>query len=147
MFAKDGLAVSVDDIAKRAGVGIGTLYRHFPTKDALVAAMVVERIGRLAEHMETQLEAPDAGAALRALIERMVDEGVQKRDFVDSLGNKALLMTPALDQSRTRYRKALARLLSRAQEQGAVRADVQATDITELVKGLFAADPKSRPRL
>jgi len=147
MFASDGLAVSVDDIARRAGVGIGTLYRHFPTKDALVAAIVVERIGRVADHLETLVDADDAGAALCAVIERMVEEGVHKRDFVESLGNKALLMTPALDQSRARYRKVLAKLLARAQEQGAVRDDVQPADITELVKGLFAADAKSRARL
>lgn len=147
MFAKDGLAVSVDDIATRAGVGIGTLYRHFPTKDALVAAIVVDRIGRMADHIETLVDASDAGAALCSTLERMVEEGAHKRDFVDSLGNKDLLMTPALDHNRTRYRKALSKLLARAQHQGAIRDDVQPADITELVKGLFAADAKSRPRL
>jgi AcrR family transcriptional regulator len=147
MFARDGLAVSVDDIAKRAGVGIGTLYRHFPTKDALVAAIVIERIAGLAEHTESLLEARDAGPALFALIERMVEEGARKRDFVESLGKADLLMTPALEQSRARYRRALSTLLARAQEQGAVRADVQASDITALVKGVFAADGKARSRL
>ena len=82
-----------------------------------------------------------------ALIERMVEEGARKRDFVESLGKADLLMTPALEQSRARYRRALSTLLARAQEQGAVRADVQASDITALVKGVFAADGKARSRL
>jgi AcrR family transcriptional regulator len=147
MFAADGLAVSVDDIATAAKVGIGTLYRHFPTKDALIAAIVIERTRRMAEHAEAALANDDAGSALFALIARLVEEGEKKRDFVDALGNSELLMTPPLEQCRARFKKALGKLLARAQEQGAVRDDVQATDITAMLKGLFAADVKSRARL
>lgn len=147
MFAADGLGVSVDDIAKRAKVGIGTLYRHFPTKDALIAAIVIERTARMADHTEAALDQADAGAALFALIDRLVEEGDRKRDFVESLGTTELLATPALEQSRARFRKALAKLLAQAQDQGAVRSDVQAADLTAMIKGLFAADVKSRARL
>ena len=147
MFAADGLAVSVDDIAKAAKVGIGTLYRHFPTKDALIAAIVIERTARMADHTDAALANDDAGAALFALIERLIEEGEKKRDFVEALGSSDLLMTPALEQSRARFKKALAKLVARAQEQGAVRDDVQATDITAMIKGLFAADVRSRTRL
>jgi AcrR family transcriptional regulator len=148
MFAKDGLAVSVDHIAKRAGVGIGTLYRHFPTKDALVAAIVVLRIERVALHSETLLADRDPGAALFGLIERLVEEGVQKRDFVDALGSSEWFETPAMDQVRQRFRRALGKLLALAQDQGAVRADVQASDLLALVRGVFGgADAKTRKRL
>ncbi|MGH2898794.1 MAG: TetR/AcrR family transcriptional regulator, partial [Solirubrobacteraceae bacterium] len=86
MFARDGLAVSVDDIARRAEVGIGTLYRHFPTKDALVAAIVIARIERVAERAEQLAAAPAPGAALIELVEHMVAESATKRDLVDALG-------------------------------------------------------------
>lgn len=147
MFAADGLAVSVDDIAKAAKLGIGTLYRHFPTKDALIAAIVIERTARMADEADAALAEEDAGTALFALIERLIEEGEKKRDFVEALGTSDLLMTPALEQSRARFKKALAKLVARAQEQGAVRDDVQAADITAMIKGLFAADVRSRPRL
>ena len=56
-------------------------------------------------------------------------------------------MTPALEQSRARFKRALAKLVARAQEQGAIREDIQAADITAMIKGLFTADVKSRTRL
>lgn len=147
MFAASGLVVSVDDIARRAKVGIGTLYRHFPTKDALVAAIVIERIARIADHTEALLGQTDAAAALFGLIERLIEEGIQKRDFVDSLGATGFLETPALEEARARFKRALGKLLARAQRQGHVRDDVQASDITAVVRGLFTADPKTRARL
>jgi len=151
MFAADGLDVSVDDIARRAKVGIGTLYRHFPTKDALVAAIVVARIARVADHTETLLDSranADAGEALFGLLARMVEEGAQKRDFVDALGGSAWLDTAAVESTKQRLRTALAKLLVRAQDQRRVRADVQAADLMTLVRGvLVAGDAKSRARV
>jgi AcrR family transcriptional regulator len=149
MFARDGLSVSVDDIARRAKVGIGTLYRHFPTKDALVAAIVIDRIGRVAERAEALHDAPDPGAALLGLIEQMVAEGVNKRDFVDALGGSDWLDTPAADAIKQRFRRALAKLLAKAQTAGAIRADVMAPDLLALVRGVLAAgtDAKVRGRM
>ena len=149
MFARDGLTVAVDDIARRAKVGVGTLYRHFPTKEALVAAIVIARIARIAEHAEQLAHAADPGAALFGLIEQMVAEGVVKRDFVDALGAHAVFAGAAADAVRTRFRRALAKLLVRAQAAGAVRGDVTAPDIAALVRGVFASaddDPKARAR-
>jgi len=149
MFARDGLSVSVDDIARRAKVGIGTLYRHFPTKDALVAAIVIDRIGRVAERAEALHDAPDPGAALLGLIEQMVAEGAHKRDFVDALGRSDWLDTPAADAIKQRFRRALAKLLAKAQTAGAIRADVMAPDLLALVRGVLAAgtDAKVRGRM
>jgi AcrR family transcriptional regulator len=149
MFARDGLSVSVDDIARRAKVGIGTLYRHFPTKDALVAAIVIDRIGRVAERAEALHDAPDPGAALLGLIEQMVAEGAHKRDFVDALGGSDWLDTAAADAIKQRFRRALAKLLAKAQTSGAIRADVMAPDLLALVRGVLAAgtDAKVRGRL
>src|ERR1700761_3122073 len=110
MFARDGIGVSVDEIARRAKVGIGTLYRHFPTKDALVSAIVIMRIARIADHIKALATAEDAGSALFDLLARMVEEGAQKRDFVDALGGSAWLDTAAADATRQRFRKALSQL-------------------------------------
>jgi AcrR family transcriptional regulator len=148
MFGADGLEVSVDEIARRAKVGIGTLYRHFPTKDALVGAIVVARIAQIAEHAEQRLLDDDAGAGLFALLTRMVEEGVKKRDFVAALGGSAWLESAMVTATKQRFRKALAKLLARAQEQRHVREDVQPADLTALVRGVLSAgDAKAQARL
>jgi AcrR family transcriptional regulator len=145
-FARDGLAVSVDDIARRAGVGIGTLYRHFPTKDALIAAIVIARIERVAERAEQLAGSPAPGAALVELLEHMVAEGATKRDLVEALGGTEWFETAAVETARRRYRRALAKLLTRAQDAGEIRGDVTASDLTAIVKGLFAANVDARAR-
>ncbi len=146
VFAREGLAASVDDIARRAGVGIGTLYRHFPTKDALIAEIVIARIDRVAERAEQLAGSPTPGAALVELIEHMVAESATKRDLVDALGGSAWFETAAVEATRNRYRRALARLLARAQDAGEIRRDATAADLTALVKGLFQADVDARTR-
>lgn len=149
MFAREGLGVSVDEIARRAKIGIGTLYRHFPTKDALVAAIVIDRIGRVAERAEALHDARDPGPALLGLLEQMVAEGAHKRDFVDALGGSAWLDTAAAEAIKQRFRRALAKLLVNAQAAKAIRADISAPDLLALVRGVLAAgtDAKIRGRL
>ena len=146
MFARDGLTVSVDDIARRAKIGIGTLYRHFPTKDALVAAIVIDRIERVAVRAEALLDTDDPGPALLGLLEQMVAEGAHKRDFVDALGGSEWLDTAAADATRQRFRRALARLLAKAQAAGAIRNDVAATDLLALVRGVLASGAEVKVR-
>ncbi len=145
-FAREGLAVSVDDIARRAQVGIGTLYRHFPTKDALIAAIVIARIERVAERAEQLAGSPAPGAALVELVEHMVAESATKRDLVEALGGTEWFEAGAVEAARGRYRRALAKLLTRAQDAGEIRADVTASDLTAIVKGLFAANVDARTR-
>jgi len=149
MFAKDGLSVSVDDIARRANVGIGTLYRHFPTKDALVAAIVIARIERVGEAAEELADREAPGAALAELITHMVAEGAHKRDLVDALGGSEWFEGPTVEAARARFRRALGKLLARAQEARQIRSDVSAADVIALIKGVMAthADPKTRQRL
>jgi len=149
MFARDGLAVSVDDIARRAKIGIGTLYRHFPTKDALVAAIVIDRIGRVADRAEALHDTAEPGPALLGLLEQMVAEGAHKRDFVDALGGSEWFETAAADATRQRFRRALAKLLAKAQATGAIRTDIAATDLLALVRGVLSSggDAKVRGKL
>jgi AcrR family transcriptional regulator len=152
VFASEGLAVPIDEIARRAGLGVGTLYRHFPTKEALFEAIVVGRMEQLVEHARAGATARDRGAALFGFLTKMVDEGAAKRDFLTALAGTGvdLQRIAAIKQ---RMKKAVAVLLERAQEAGAVRGDVSAADVLTLVMGTVgAADrhgagPAERKRL
>src|SRR5258706_15826829 len=71
VFAKEGLTVPIDVVAARAGIGVGTVYRHFPTKEALFAAIVTDRVEALAADARQALEEDDPGAALFAFLPTM----------------------------------------------------------------------------
>src|SRR5712691_4544222 len=73
-FAAQGLSVPLDEIARHAGVGPGTLYRHFPTKEALIEAVVHDRLQGLAADGAALLDAPDPGAAFFAFLGRLAAE-------------------------------------------------------------------------
>ena len=79
VFASEGLAVPIDEVARRAGVGVGTVYRHFPTKEALFEAIVVARLEALVERAEELCTSDDPGAAMFTFISELVDLAVKKR--------------------------------------------------------------------
>ncbi|MBA3907119.1 MAG: helix-turn-helix transcriptional regulator [Pseudonocardiales bacterium] len=128
-FAESGMAVPLDEIAARAGVGPGTVYRHFPTKDALFTAVITARIEDLVADARARTSADDAGAAFFGFLARLGAEGAAKRDLSDAIA----VPGPVRDD----LHAALGALLGRAQEAGAVRADVSTTDLIALLKGLL----------
>jgi AcrR family transcriptional regulator len=138
-FAEEGLAVSLDEIARRAGVGPGTLYRHFPTKESLFEAVVHERLQGLLEHAQDLRTAADAGPALFAFVERLVGEGAAKRDLVDALAGAGVDVKTTVAATAADLRTEIGRLLDRAQASGAVRADITLADLMALLSGLFFA--------
>ncbi len=152
LFATEGLAVPIDEIARRAGLGVGTLYRHFPTKEALFEAIVVGRMEQLVEAARAGARARDRGGAFFGFLTRMVEEGSAKKDFLNALAGTGvdLQRIAAIKQ---RIRRALAVLLERAQTAGAVRGDVGAADVLTLVMGTVGAadrhgaEPAERNRL
>jgi AcrR family transcriptional regulator len=139
VFATEGLAVPIDEVARRAGLGVGTLYRHFPTKEALFLAIVLDRMERLAADAAAGAEAPDPGEAFFRFLERMVEEGSAKRDLVDALSGTSLDFGRAAKEVKKRLHDALALLLARAQKVGAVREDVGVLEVLALVTGTFAS--------
>jgi AcrR family transcriptional regulator len=128
VFAERGLGVSLDDVARRAGVGIGTVYRRFPDKEQLVDALFEQRLDAMAALAEEAAAQEDPWAALVAFIERALEEQAADR------GLKQLLLSSGEPGSRTRrvrerVKPHLEALVARAQAAGALRADVAAQDL------------------
>ena len=138
-FAADGLAVPLDEIARRAGVGAGTVYRHFPTKEILFAAVVFGRLRRLVDEARSLLEADDPGEAFNAFISDMVEEGATKKDLVDALAGAGIDVDVAGAPVTQELTDAVAALLVRAQRAGAVRGDVTRADVMALLLGTALA--------
>ncbi|MET7399566.1 helix-turn-helix domain-containing protein [Dactylosporangium sp. NPDC005572] len=129
-FAERGLDASVADIARRAGLGKGTVFRHFPTKDDLLAAIVLDRIDELVAAGERLLAHDDAGAALLEFLTVAAHQR-QQRDL--SFLHEAGGQSPDVVRARERMDSTVARLVERARGQGAVRADVTGTDVVLLM--------------
>jgi AcrR family transcriptional regulator len=138
-FAVDGLAVSLDEIARRAGVGPGTLYRHFPTKEALFEAIVRERLRLLIERARAARTEPDAAAALFATVASVVADAEDKAELIDALTGSGVDLRTTVAATAGELRDEIGRLLSRAQDEGAVRADVGIAELMALVGGVITA--------
>jgi AcrR family transcriptional regulator len=143
-FAEAGRAVPLDEIAARAGVGPGTVYRHFPTKEALFQEIVTDRVEDLVADARRRSADPDPGAAFFGFLTRLGAEAAVKRDTSDAIG----LPGPV----RAAMQDALTGLLERAQAAGAVRPGITADDLITMFKGILAAvhekpDPDRSARL
>ncbi len=144
VFAAEGLAASTETIARRAGVGTGTLFRHFPTKDALLSAIVLARVQRLAAAADDHL-ANDDPAAFTAFFAHMAEEIATKKAFTDLLAEdsrEAAIADPDLVRH---LRQTIGLLLARAQDAGAVRDDVQLPEIMALIVGAAHAVEHAGP--
>jgi AcrR family transcriptional regulator len=124
VFAEQGAAASTEQVAAEAGVAIGTIFRHFPTKPDLLAAIMKDSLAGLA----ARVAAPDA--TLAGAFAALIAESAARRAVVDLL--------PDLDvgESLTRFQAEVAGLLARAQERGEVRADVGADEVMALLIAL-----------
>jgi AcrR family transcriptional regulator len=128
LFATRGLDVTLDDIARHAGVGTGTAYRRFPNKDALIDALMVDRIGELAAIAQECLEEPDpwrglSGFFQRALALQAADRGLKDVLFSSGRGRERSV------QARQQMAPVVGRLVARAVQAGAVRSDLSTTDV------------------
>jgi AcrR family transcriptional regulator len=139
LFASHGPAVPLDEIARRAGVGAGTVYRHFPTKETLLEAVLLGRLERLTDEAHALSRAADAGQAFFDFAARMIEEGVAKRDLVDALASGGVDPQLAYSAITQDLRNAFGTLLHRAQQARAVRADVNPADVIALLTGASLA--------
>ena len=131
-FRERGLDVGVDEIARRAGVGMGTLYRHFPTKDALIDAILHARFDELTASAEQALEAPDAWDGFVAFLHAATDLQAADRGFKDALAARGR-DERGVKAARRRLHTAIAALVERAQADGALRPDVTGEDVIVLL--------------
>jgi AcrR family transcriptional regulator len=131
VFASEGLAVPIDEIARRAGLGVGTLYRHFPTKEALFTAIVVTRMQAVVDDARAQLESDAPGEAFFGFVTRMFEGWTNKKDMIDAL-NRAGVDLKELAQAKHELHDELGKLLERAQDAGAVRVGVTVPEIMAL---------------
>ena len=139
VFADEGLGVPVDEVARRAGVGVGTLYRHFPTKEALFEAVILHHIETLRDTARALAESDQPGEALFLFLGHLAREGAAKRNLVEALSGAGINIKDAAGETKEELEQAASHLLARAQEAGQVRADVTMPDLVGLVMGACSA--------
>ncbi len=126
-FAERGLGITLDEIARLAGVGVGTVYRRFPNKELLIDALFEDRIGDVAALAQAALEEPDGWVALTTFLEGAIellagDRGLRELVLGTRHGQNRV------ELARSRFKPLVERLVARAQEQGSLRDDFRATD-------------------
>jgi AcrR family transcriptional regulator len=124
-FAADGLDLPMREIARRAGFGVATVYRHFPSRQDLVSAALAAQATRCGEDVRAALADPDSRRALSGLVRRFGERQVSDR----GLDNALLGAHPAFDDQRRAHADAFARLVRRAKDDGAVRETVTVRDV------------------
>jgi AcrR family transcriptional regulator len=129
VFADQGLAVGVDAVARAAGVGVGTLYRRFPTKQDLLAAVIEDGVCRLADEIERiEREVEDPWGAFATSVHAFAETIARDRGFYEVIHGTPEFI-PIAQESKLRLMDSVGRILSRAQKAGVVRKDVVADDI------------------
>jgi AcrR family transcriptional regulator len=145
-FSQDGPDVTLEGIAREAGVGIGTLYRHFPTREALVEAAYRTELARLCDAVPDLLADQPADQALRAWMDRFVDYMTTKRGMSEALRAVVASGVNPFAQSRDRLLGAVGALLGAAEKEGSVRSGVDPNDVLAGLSGvtLAAGQPEQR---
>jgi AcrR family transcriptional regulator len=146
VFAADGAEAQMDDVARRAGVGVGTLYRHFPTKETLLLALVRDKLRIFAENARLALDSDgEPGEILRGLLRRNAE--VASRDTVmqELLAGLGDDLWAQLVPEHGELEAITSQLIERAQRAKSVREDLRASDISMLMCGLGAAMSHCRP--
>jgi AcrR family transcriptional regulator len=123
VFAEQGVAASTEQVAAEAGVAIGTVFRHFPTKDDLLAAIMKDLLATLTARLA------DPATGLFSFFTELVRAAAEKRAVIE------LLPGVGVDESILRFRSSVAGLLTRAQEAGEVRPEIQADEVMALLIG------------
>ncbi|MDB5415588.1 MAG: transcriptional regulator [Rubritepida sp.] len=136
VFTEGGTEAGLAAVARRAGVGIGTLYRHFPTREALYEAVFrreIEQLGELARHLAAE---PDGVRGLRHLMQAIVQSIATKKGMATTLALAAHKPPELMAFTVSRLQEAIGMLLHPAAEAGEVRSDISADDLLRTVVGL-----------
>ncbi|UIX31222.1 TetR/AcrR family transcriptional regulator [Streptomyces sp. GQFP] len=138
-FAAHGTDTSLEDVARRAGVGIGTLYRHFPNRHALMSAVFEDAVNDLLARSRELLTDPEPCAALVTWLREIVTHASEYRGLARALMSVSYDADSALARCSNPMRAAGAALLTRAQQAGTLRTDVSIGDLLQLTNAIALA--------
>lgn len=144
-FRTGGGTVQLADVARAAGVGVGTVYRHFPTREALLETLAREHLAALLATAEYAAESDDPFEALAGLLRDMLRLQLAQHGMSAVLA-AAVDAQPDTTTAKQRLDAAVGVVLRRAQEAGRVRRDVAAADLRQLVSGVELAQDRRDPR-
>jgi AcrR family transcriptional regulator len=133
VLARDGLSAQIDEIARRAGVGTGTIYRNFPTRQALLEAVVADGVQQYTERARAFADAGDPTRALFDCLAEWIERSREQRAFSEMLMSAGIDVRAAKAGAAAELREALGVLLRRAQDVGGVRRDVGIAELMALV--------------
>jgi AcrR family transcriptional regulator len=154
VFQRDGLSAQMDAIAAEAGLGVGTLYRQFPTREALIDVLISERLQQLVASAETAADNADPWLAVEDLVWRFATFEAEDRGMADILSDHRFRAMDTPDAPVAAFMQHLSSAVARAQSAGAMRADISAIDVLTAVCGVgkmvgpaSANDPEQWRRL
>ena len=154
VFQRDGVSAQMDAIAAEAGLGVGTLYRHFPTREALIDVLIAERVQQLLASAQSASENADAWAAVEDLVWRFAAFEAEDRGMADILSDYRSRAADAADAPVAAFMDHLSAAIARAQAANLMRSDISAIDVLTAVCGLgnmvgpaSASDPDQWRRL
>lgn len=134
IFVEKGLSIPISEIAREAGVGIGTVYRHFPSKEALLDAVYLSYKQQLTEEAKSLVNNPDPGKAFFEFFVGIMEDGFNNKALKDALNTKMTKSDVLQD-----FQSAFATLLIRAQQAKAVREDIDIKDLINIMMGFLHA--------
>lgn len=131
VFSEKGASASTEEVASRAGVAIGTIFRHFPTKKELLQAILKDLMVRLTAEVNSLIAEGDPATALFEFFTRTVEQAAAKKTVVDLLGETGIDIQ--VTKPVQGFRQAIGELLTRAQQVGAIREDIGLTEVIALL--------------
>ncbi|MFF4548406.1 TetR/AcrR family transcriptional regulator [Streptomyces sp. NPDC001435] len=153
VFTTRGVGVPTEEIARAAGVGVGTLFRHFPTKEALLEAVMVRRLETMAARTAQVAAESEPAEAFFACFRLLIDQSAGKGDFAQALAAAGVDVHSVLRESSTAIQDQLGELLAGAQQAGVVRPELGLPELLALLAGTskameqLPADPAARERI
>ncbi len=139
VFSAEGISVPIDKVAEHAGVGVGTVYRHFPNKEDLFEAIVMTRLEDLLTMARQEAASPAPGPALFSYLQQFAHQASAKHDLFDALGAAGIDFKARCTDKVNEMKGCIGLLLSRAQEAGTVRGDMSVDELIGLVMGACQA--------
>jgi AcrR family transcriptional regulator len=135
VFAAKNMAASTEEVAAAAGVGIGTVFRHFPTKNALLEALLISKLRHLVDEAESLSSSEDPRAALFTFFTHMLEESQSKKAYWEALAAAGVDVKGATLETKKALGAAIGKLLVNAQRAGTVRKDVGVAELMALMAG------------